>query len=120
MLAMALEEISLDLLNLGAYAIILMFGITLTKKLYGGKFSSTLPYLLAAIFLIFLGNIFNIFMFFWFPTTPTTQALKTSIQILTIIAGIMLISASYKLYLLRYATAGFIKKDKKDRDLQYE
>ncbi len=116
MLTMAIEEVILDLLNLGAYAIVLMLGITHTKKLYGGKFTSALPYLLAAIFLIFFGNILNIFIFFWFPTTATTQVLKASIQIIVIIAGVMLLMASYKMYLLRYATAGFLKKIKKGEE----
>lgn len=107
---MALEEVALDLVGLGAYAVTLMFGITLAKRLYGGKFTSALPYLLSAIFLIFLRGIFDIFIYFWFPTTPTTQVLKTSIQIFTIIAGMLLVSAAYKFYLLRYATAGFLKK----------
>ncbi|MBS3068124.1 hypothetical protein J4450_05450 [Candidatus Micrarchaeota archaeon] len=107
---MAFQEIILDLLSLGTYAVTLMLGITLTKKLYGGKFTSALPYLLAAIFLIFFVNILNIFIFFWFPTTATTQVLKASIQIIVIIAGVMLLMASYKIYLLKYATTGFLKK----------
>ena len=110
---MAFEEVILDLLNMGAYAVVLMLGVSLTKKLYGGKFTSALPYLLAAIFLIFFGNILNIFIFFWFPTTAKTQVLKASIQIITIIAGTMLLMASYKLYLMRYATAGFMKNIKR-------
>lgn len=111
---MVFEEIIIDIINLGAYALLLMFGIHIIKKLYGGKFSPALPYIVAAVFLIFFENILNIFIFFWFPTTESTHVLKSSTQLLTVIAGIALLSASYKFYLLSYATAGFIKKTKKD------
>ena len=114
---MGLEEVIFDLLNLGVYAIVLMFGITLTKTLYGGKYSSSLPYLLSAIFLIFIGTIFRVFIFFWLPATPVTHMIKTSIELLTIIAGILLLSAVYKLYLLKYATSGFLKKMKSVKDV---
>ncbi len=107
---MALEEVIIDLVNFGAYAVVLMFGITITRSLYGGKFSSSLPYLVAALFLIFIGSIFHIFVFFWIPVTSSTHIINSSIELLTIIAGILLLSAAYKLYLLKYATSGFMKK----------
>ena len=103
-------EIAIGMLNLGAFAVVTILGITLTKKLYGGRFSSTLPYLIAGVFLIFLMVIFDIFIFFWIPPTTIeadTYLLKSSIKIFAIVAGILLLTACYKLYLIKYATAGF-------------
>jgi len=101
-------DIILSLVNLGAYAVVTIFGISLTRKLYGGKFTSSLPYLISGIFLIFVMVIFDIFIFFWIPSiTAETQLLKSSIDILAIVSGLFLIVASYKLYLLKYATEGF-------------
>ena len=106
---MALEELVLHLMNVGAYAIVLMFGITITKTLYGGKFSSSLPYLVAALFLIFLASIVNLFLFF-LPESASAFIIKASVHLLTIIAGVLLLLASYKFYLLKYATSGVMKR----------
>lgn len=107
---MPIEEVILDLLNFGSYAVVLMFGITITKTLYGGKFSSALPYLVGALFLVFLASIFHIFIFFWVPMTSSIHIINSTIELFTLLAGILLLSASYKLYLLKYATSGFFRK----------
>ncbi|MBS3100689.1 hypothetical protein A2641_00990 [Candidatus Nomurabacteria bacterium RIFCSPHIGHO2_01_FULL_37_25] len=88
----------------------LYMGFRLTKKLYGGKFTSVLPPLIASFALIFMKAIFELIFENLLPELGESLVFIFSIQMLQIIAGILLINALYQLYQVSFATAGFIEK----------
>lgn len=93
--------------------LIIIFGIAaimcfkLVKKLYGGKFTSSLPYLLMAIILIFVMVCFHILDIF-VPLLEESSIYLHSIQALQLVAGFFLIKALYEIYQSRFATEGFM------------
>ena len=88
----------------------LYLGFKLTKKLYGGKFTSVLPPLIGSFALIFLKAIFEIVFETLLPELSESLIFVFSIQMLQIMAGILMITALYQLYQVSFATAGFIEK----------
>ena len=88
----------------------LYLGFKLTKKLYGGKFTSVLPPLIGSFGLIFLKAVFEIVFETLLPELGEGLIFVFSIQMLQIVAGILLLNALYQLYQVSFATAGFIEK----------
>lgn len=87
--------------------ITLVIGLRVVKKLYGGRFTNALPYLLMGIALLFgmevlclFGDIYQILGESLFFTH--------GIQMLQLVAGVFFISALYQIYQARFATQGFI------------
>ncbi|HLD59688.1 MAG TPA: hypothetical protein VI912_01735 [Candidatus Bilamarchaeaceae archaeon] len=76
--------------------------VALIKKLYGGKFTSVIPYLVAAVFVMFLSSFIELF-----GVMINGNIISFTTQPLHIIVGILLLAAVYQLYLMNYATAGF-------------
>jgi hypothetical protein len=88
----------------------LYLGFRVTKKLYGGKFTSVLPPLMGSFALIFLKAILEIIFETFVHELSESLIFTFSIQILQVVAGILLINALYQLYQVSFATAGFIEK----------
>ena len=88
----------------------LYLGFKLTKKLYGGKFTSVLPPLIGSFALIFLKAIFEMVFETLLPELGESLIFVFSIQMLQVVAGILLINALYQLYQVSFATAGFIER----------
>lgn len=78
----------------------------LVKKLYGGRFTAVLPYLLMAVVLLFGMQILDIIR----DLNPVidTHLYLHGMQVLQLLAGFFLISALYQVYQVRFATEGFI------------
>lgn len=95
----------LDITIIVVFAIAAVMAFRLSKKLYGGRFTNALPYLMIAIVLLlampvlhWIGHLLDLghsmdFMF--------------GMQSLQILAGIFFIWALYNIYQTRFATEGF-------------
>lgn len=84
----------------------------LTEKIYGGRFSSLIPYLSAGTALLLLKAIFDGVMKFLFPAFHELIAFQAGMDTIQIIAGLFFLSAFYQLYHIRFATVGFFEKKK--------
>ena len=100
----------LDIAAILISAYSLYLGFKLTKKLYGGKFTSVLPPLIGSFALIFLKAVFEIAFEALFQELGESLIFIFSIQMLQVVAGILLLNALYQLYQVSFATAGFIEK----------
>lgn len=105
-------------IELGVYlsaAAIVVFGVAavmcyrLVKKLYGGKFTSVLPYLLMAVVLLLGMQVLHLMgEFLGIYLAESSHLYQQGIQVLQLLAGFFFISALYHLYQVRFATEGFI------------
>lgn len=92
---------------------VVVFGIAavmtfkLVKKLYGGRFTAVLPYLLMAVMLL-LGMQVLCLIGDFARTLGESALYLHGIQVLQLLAGFFLISALYQIYQVRFATEGFI------------
>ena len=86
----------------------LYLGFRLTKKLYGGKFTSVLPPLIGSFALIFLKAILELVFETLLPELGESLIFIFSIQMLQVVAGILLLNALYQLYQVSFATSGFV------------
>lgn len=93
------------------FGIALYMGFKLVKKLYGGRFTSALPYLLMAIAMLFGMEALCLFGDFY-GVVGETPLFAHGIQMLQLLAGVFFISALYQIYQTRFATAGFIGGEK--------
>ena len=87
----------------------------LTKKIYGGKFSSLIPQLSAGTSLLLLRATFVGGTQPFLPFLREIGAYQAGLNVIQIIAGIFFISVFYQLYHIRFATAGFFEKAEKSR-----
>lgn len=87
----------------------------LTKNIYGGRFSSLIPYLSAGTALLLLKAVFEGVMKFLFPAFYEIAAFQAGLNTIQIIAGLFFLSAFYQLYHIRFATVGFLEKKAKGR-----
>lgn len=108
---MVFDRLIFNLLNLGAFASVFILAISVCKKLYGGKLASSLPYLLAGVFLFFGMVVFDTLFLVFGPDDLSLHALQTSSQVIAILAVAFLLHACYKIYLLQYATSGYMDGD---------
>lgn len=97
--------IVLEFLNLVVfgYAVFLIF--SLVKNIYGGRFSSTLPYFLMAMFMLAFMPFLHIIGHFL--GVGYSMNFMFGLQGLQILSGFFLITALYKLYQIRFSTEGF-------------
>jgi hypothetical protein len=87
--------------------ITLIIGFRIVKKLYGGRFTNALPYLLMAIALLFGMEVLCLFGDIYQPLGESLF-FAHGIQMLQLVAGVFFITALYQIYQSRFATAGFI------------
>ena len=109
---MDIEALNLLIVELAiiVYFVALYKIFVLTKKIYGGKFSSLIPYLSAGTALLLLKSIFNGVAKLIFPAFQEMGAFQAWLDVTQIMAGIFFLSAFYHLYHIRFATIGFIEK----------
>ena len=93
------------------FGIALYLGFKLVKKLYGGRFTNALPYLLMAISMLFGMDVLCLFGDFY-SVVGETPIFAHGIQMLQLLAGVFFISALYQIYQTRFATAGFMGGEK--------
>lgn len=103
----------IGLLTIAVYFVALYNIFVLTKKIYGGRFSSLLPYLSAGTALLLLKAIFEGVSQSLFPVFQEIEAFHAGLGVIQIMAGVFFLSAFYQLYHIRFATVGFLEKKKK-------
>jgi len=106
--------ILVDLIPLIFFLIATIMCFRLVKKLYGGRFTSALPYLLIGIFLI-LGMQTIHLMEGFFSILEESMPFMMGIQMLQLVAGIFFIKALYEIYQSRFATEGFLGFEEKTK-----
>lgn len=105
----------LDGLVIVIYFVALYKIFTLTKKIYGGRFSNLIPHLSAGTSLLLLNSIFegmtrpNLIIF------QDVAVFQVGLDTIQIIAGLFFLSAFYQLYNIRFITEGFFEKTSKNR-----
>lgn len=100
----------LSLIIVTIFGVALYMGFNLVKKLYGGRFTSALPYLLMAVALLFCMEVLCLFGDFYTAIGETTL-FAHGIQMLQLVAGVFFISALYQIYQARFAMSGFMGGD---------
>ena len=102
---------TVDLIIGGLSIIVYFFALfkifVLTKKIYGGRFSSLIPQLSAGTSLLLLRAVFEGGAQSIFPFFREIGAYQAGLDVIQIIAGIFFISVFYQLYHIRFATTGF-------------
>ena len=98
-------EILFSPLLIAFFGYCLYLGLKITKKMYGGRFTTVLPPLLGATTLL-LGIQVLHFAFNFSPIHETDFFLILT-QMLQLGAGLLLIKAVYSLYQIGFATTGF-------------
>lgn len=88
--------------------ITLYIGFKLVKKLYGGRFTNALPYLLIAISLLFGMEVLCLFGDIY-PAIGDAALFSRGLLMLQLFAGVFFISALYNIYQTRFATEGFMR-----------
>lgn len=79
---------------------------SLSRRLYGGRFTAAFPMLMAALVLLSLMEVFQIVLSFYFGESDN---LNLSIQMLQLAAMFLLSSFVYTLYRVGFATSGAFK-----------
>ncbi len=84
-------------------------GFGLLKKLYGGRFTSAIPYFLIGISLL-LGMVIMDLVDLIYPALNSTlsDAYPHGIQVLQLVATMFFIKTLYEIYQARFATEGFM------------
>jgi len=82
-------------------------GFKITKKIYGGKFTSLLPPLLAGVALLFFMQILE--SIFLFSQLHNEMASMVSLQVIQLVSGILFIKSTYQFYQMGFATSGIYK-----------
>ncbi len=103
---MSIYMVFLHAIAMIVYVIAIIMCYRLSKKLYGGRYTSSLPYFLASMSL-FLGMVILDQVDLFFSELNSSSAYLYSIQALQLMAGVFLILALYQIYQLRYMTEGF-------------
>ena len=86
----------------------LYFGFKLTKKLYGGRFTSVLPELIGVITLLFIQRLIEA-IFEFLPREAGNIEFIFALQTLQIMAGVFLIRLLHQLYQTGFATSGIFR-----------
>lgn len=91
------------------FIVAMTMGFRLLKKLYGGRFTTAIPYLLIGISLL-LGMVVLDQVDVLYPSlnSGTSDAYGHGIQVLQLISTLFFIKALYEIYQARFATEGFI------------
>ena len=110
MVSIETVDLVIDGLAIIVYFVALYKIFTLTKKIYGGRFSSLIPHLSAGTSLLLLKAIFEGGAQSLFPFLREIGAFQAGLNVIQIIAGIFFISVFYQLYHIRFVTAGFFEK----------
>lgn len=84
-------------------------GFSLLKKLYGGRFTSAIPYFLIGISLL-LGMVIMDLVDLIYPAlnSAVSDAYPHGIQLLQLVATLFFIKTLYEIYQARFATEGFM------------
>ncbi len=106
---MAAQNLGLviDVVSILIYTITFYQLLNLTKKLYGGRFTSLIPPLSVGIYLLLIKSILVFITRLLFPAFSQLSSFLLGIQTLTIIAGLFFLTAFYQLYQISFATTGF-------------
>lgn len=91
------------------FLVAMILGFKLLKKLYGGRFTTAIPYLLIGISLLF-GMVILDQVDVVYPSlnSDISDAYSHGIQILQLVATIFFIKALYEIYQATFATEGFL------------
>lgn len=100
-------DLVIDSLAMIVFFVALYKIFTLTKKIYGGRFSSLIPQLSAGTSLLLLNSIFEGAAQPIFPIFQDIPAFQAGLDAIQITAGIFFLSVFYQLYHIRFATSGF-------------
>lgn len=94
------------------FIIAMVLGFKLLKKLYGGRFTSAIPYLLIGISLL-LGMVILDQVDIMYPVlnSGSSDAFGHGIQLVQLVATMFFIKALYEIYQARFATEGFLEFD---------
>lgn len=94
-----------------ATAVVFLVAIILTyslvRKLYGGKMTNSLPYLMMGVVLLFGMVVLDLFDVLY-PVLDGSEAYLHASQILQLLGGFFILKALYLIYQNKYLTAGFI------------
>lgn len=105
-MAIELFDLILDFILVVLFGYSFYLGFVITKKLYGGRFTSALPPLVGAVAVLFMQRLVE-FIFEFIGGEEAEIEFLFGLQILQVAAGFLLIAALYKLYQAGFATSGF-------------
>jgi TRAP-type C4-dicarboxylate transport system permease small subunit len=96
------------------FLVAMIVGFKLIRRLYGGRFTSAIPYLLIGITLL-LGMVILDQVDVLMPSlnSDVSDAYPHGIQVLQLVATIFFIKALYEIYQARFATEGFLAFEEK-------
>lgn len=84
-----------------------------TKKFYGGSFTSALPYLLISIALRMVSSLLALALGMALPGTAEIDApYLLGIQIIVVISNVFILMAIYQIYITHFVTQGFVEGKK--------
>lgn len=92
--------------------LVLIFGIAtsqafrLSKKLYGGRFTTALPYLAISLAILFIMPLILLIVGWYLPIKNSVEYWAGLLAV-QIVAGIFLLNALYQIYESKFATEGF-------------
>ena len=107
----AIFDLIVDILIIIVYLAATIMGYRILKKIYGGRFTSSIPYFMMGIVLIF-GMVVLEQADLIFPALEGSDLFRHSIQTMQLVAGVFFISALYQMYQVRFATEGFMGREK--------
>lgn len=103
----------LHLVNTVLFGVLLLSGIPLSRRLFGGKFTAIIPYLFAGIALLFAQHFVLLFLGPISPEICALQPVEYATGIMQIIAGMFFLNVLYHMYQMEYAMRGFIDEEEK-------
>ncbi len=81
-----------------------------SKKLYGGKFTSALPYLLVSITLRMVASLLELAFSLSLPSTTDIDApYLIGIQLIVMVSNVFILMAVYQIYMTHFVTEGFVE-----------
>lgn len=96
------------------FIVAMVMGFRLLKKLYGGRFTNALPYLLVGISLL-LGMVIldQVDMIYPALNSDLSDAYAHGLQLFQLVSTIFFIKALYEIYQARFVTEGFVGFEEK-------
>jgi hypothetical protein len=109
----AITDIISHFIVAAIFIVAIIMSFWLLKKLYGGRFTSAIPYFLIGISLL-LGLVILDQIDLIYPSLNLgSDAYMHGVQLLQVVALIFFIKALYEIYQARFATEGFFELESK-------
>lgn len=105
-----LMEVILDSAIIIIYLATFFLILKLSKKLYGGRFTTVIPPLVAGVALLLSQSILTLTTEIFFEEIRNLESFKFGVQVLQLVSGILFVAAFYKFYEIIYATVGFFEE----------